>query len=171
MNNTARLSSWKVPMMCGNCPHHPRAERSAIQVRGACRALPSFCLSGRCRRYAEIVPTIQRDRGGSSRDRPLYGILSVFPLPQVNRKCRKGFTCAGWVGGGGNHLCGSPREREHCPRAGVYLPRPSQVAADRRRPVADYCSGLQTTADCLGPSRTIAGRRGDWRWPGGRRRR
>ena len=116
------------------------AAEMAIPAGRACRALSSFSISGRCRRYAQTITTFQRDRGEHSFGRPMQGNRPVFlfppfsagepktrkmvhlrrrsrrwgeappardpcratarrssslPFPQVNRKRRKGFTCAG----------------------------------------------------------------------------
>ena len=113
--------------------------------RDTCRPYWLFCPSGRCRRYAETVPTFQRGRKGHSFGRPMQGNRSTFffppfsagepktrkmvhlrrrsrrcgeappardacratarlssslPFTQVNRKRRKGFTCAGGAGDG-----------------------------------------------------------------------
>ena len=57
------------------------AAEMAIPAGRACRALSSFSISGRCRRYAQTITTFQRDRGEHSFGRPMRGDRPVFLFP------------------------------------------------------------------------------------------
>ena len=57
------------------------AAEMAIPAGRACRALSSFSISGRCRRYAQTTTTFQRDRGEHSFGRPMRGDRPVFLFP------------------------------------------------------------------------------------------